>query len=426
MIGKLLRGLLVRGSEMMLALGLVAVFALIFLATLGIVFPKGTGLVKIYGDILNQGGRAQRAAAGSALPGEETKRVVAVIAAVLRTVKDRPADAVAWTPSRVGTTIENGHAVQTLEGSSANLIVGDKSELTMGENSLVVFREAESGLESRAKRAALVLLGGQLLGIVGAAGTGTAPVDIVAGGATTQIRPRGSAPANFAVSVGADKTSTFSLYSGEAQLSASGRTLSLAPNQSVTVSPSGVASPPVRIPDPPRPVAPPDGWNKTFSAAAPQVEFRWDDAPGAERYRLVIAKDAAFTEVEHDQELTATRFVHGNLHPGTHHWRVTSLAGRVESKPGTDRTLTLDQDLVPPALHVEIPSEVVGTDRLVIHGTTEPGSQITIGGDKVATSQDGAFEYALVLKPGLNMVVIEATDAAGNDAFVSKYVNARF
>jgi hypothetical protein len=326
----------------------------------------------------------------------------------------------------VGTTIENGHAVQTLEGSSALLIVGGKSTLRMGENSLVVFRDAETGLQARVKRAALVLLGGQLLGVVGAAGDATQPVDIVAGGATTQVRSQGHSPATFAVSVGADKTSTFSLYSGEAQLSSNGRTLNLQPNQAVTVSPSGVASAPTKIPDAPRPVAPADGWSDTFSTVTPQVEFQWDAVPGAERYRLVIAKDEALTEVEHEQELTQTRFVHGNLHPGTHYWRVTAITGRVESKPGALRSVSLVQDLVPPVLHVEIPAEVDGTDRLVIHGTTDPGSSITIGSEKVPIANDGSFQYAFALKPGLNMIVIEATDAAGNDSFYSKYVNARF
>jgi hypothetical protein len=306
------------------------------------------------------------------------------------------------------------------------LIIGGKSELKLGENSLVVFRQDESTLASKAKRASLVLLGGQLLGIVPVAESGSAPVDIVAGGATTAVRPQGRAGASFAVSVNADKSSTFTLFSGEAQVSSGGGTVVLHPNQAVTVSPSGVASPPAKIPDPPRPIAPADGWTDTFSKVAPQVEFQWDPVPGAERYRLVIAKDAAFSEVEHDKELTATRFVHGNLHPGAHHWRVSALAGRVESKPGTERSLQLVQDLVPPVLSVEIPAEVDGTSRLVIHGTTEPGSQITIGDETVATSQAGAFEYALVLKPGLNMVVIEATDAAGNGSFFSKYVNARF
>src|SRR5262249_53884501 len=145
MVRRWLKAVLVGGSEMMLALGLVAVFALIFLATLGIVFPKGTGLVKLYGDILNTSESTGRSAAGTESPVGAATRSVAVLAEVVRNVKDRAADAVAWTPSRVGTTIENGHAVQTLEGSAAALIVGGKSRLQLGENSLVVFREAESG-----------------------------------------------------------------------------------------------------------------------------------------------------------------------------------------------------------------------------------------------------------------------------------------
>jgi len=44
----------------------------------------------------------------------------------------------------------------------------------------------------------------------------------------------------------------------------------------------------------------------------------------------------------------------------------------------------------------------------------------------VATRDQGEFELSLTLKPGTNLFVVEAVDRAGNIAYRSLYITAKF
>ncbi len=62
------------------------------------------------------------------------------------------------------------------------------------------------------------------------------------------------------------------------------------------------------------------------------------------------------------------------------------------------------------------------TTRPVSH----PGSELYIENESIPLDPSGAFEYVLKLERGLNMVVVEAVDAAGNSTYRSQYVRARY
>jgi hypothetical protein len=162
-----------------------------------------------------------------------------------------------------------------------------------------------------------------------------------------------------------------------------------------------------------------------FGPIAPRIDFEWARQEGAEAYHLVLARDAGLDDVVYDGRLSGTGFAHGHLDAGTYYWGVKSVAGRAESRIGTVRSFRLVRDLDPPALAVDLP-EVTATERLVIRGSAEPGSELFIENESVPLAATGEFEYALQLNPGLNMIVIEAVDTAGNSAYRSQYVTARF
>ena len=57
---------------------------------------------------------------------------------------------------------------------------------------------------------------------------------------------------------------------------------------------------------------------------------------------------------------------------------------------------------------------------------TESDASLYIADQRVPISESGEFEYGVTLAPGLNVVVIESYDAAGNVAYQSGLVNAKF
>lgn len=78
-------------------------------------------------------------------------------------------------------------------------------------------------------------------------------------------------------------------------------------------------------------------------------------------------------------------------------------------------------DTTPPALTVTSPEDGahVGTPLLEFRGTTEPGATVLASGKFAATVEsDGSWTVTLVLAPGANGVVFDATDDAGNTSRV--------
>jgi len=60
-----------------------------------------------------------------------------------------------------------------------------------------------------------------------------------------------------------------------------------------------------------------------------------------------------------------------------------------------------------------------------VKGTTEPGASLLVAGKTVETDGKGRFESIVPLKRGINMVVVESSDAAGNTAYRSLRVDGK-
>ena len=77
-------------------------------------------------------------------------------------------------------------------------------------------------------------------------------------------------------------------------------------------------------------------------------------------------------------------------------------------------------------MNVVYPAAAVEGDQCTITGSTEPGVRVLVGGERVDTNEVGHFEHTISLDRGLNVVVVEAIDSAGNTAYSSKVVDANF
>jgi mannose-6-phosphate isomerase-like protein (cupin superfamily) len=429
MLKNVLKSLL-RGSwESLLAVVLVAAFALAFMALFTVMFPAGSGLVNVYGEMFgNDGARGttRSAAVGSAGGADVSDDVVGTLTSISRSVKQRGAAAIEWTPASAGMPIRDRQAIQTLARSGAVVTLGRHDEMILGANTLAVFTRAEHDNGAGTRRASLMLVGGEVRGRLGPAEGGARELSVMTAASSTTVRPVAASSAQFSVVVAPDKSSTFTLFSGQAQVDVAGKTLNLKANQAVTVDPSGDAGPVELLPATPEATAPADRMVATFGRIGPRVEFRWTELGGVDGYRLVVARDREFDAVVLDKVVTAPRFVHGGLEAGRYFWKVSGLRGKAAGQATPVRELELARDTEPPAIVVDLPAEVNDPAGFVVRGRTESGSQVFIDKQPVAVSQDGAFERPVVLRRGVNMIVIEAVDAAGNSAYEAKYVNGKF
>jgi len=417
---KVLRTMLVSSSEMLLAVAVVLVLGLVFMGILIVSFPEGSGLIQVYDSVVDKrSGTAQ-------LDMTEAPVFVARLTHVERQVRDRPASAIAWRSAHEGTDLENRHTVQTRARSRASISILGESSLELGEESLIVIKRPERRRGTRERRAELVILGGSVRGTLGGAVDVSTPVDLVTPGGEAQIVPGSGDETEFSVTVGDDNSSTFSLFSGVAQIRTGDGMTELRANEAVTLSRDGTVATRVALPDPPVLLEPSDGLVLSHGSVAPEVEFAWDGpAPGYE-FMFVLARDPDFRQIVHSEQLAGTRFTHGNLTHGRYYWQVRTLEGLVESRPSRTRELTIVTDVAPPRLEVQLPDRVDGTDRVTLRGVTEPGAELWIAGERIEAAGDGEFEHDLTLRPGMNMIVIEAVDASGNSSYHSQYVNAIF
>jgi hypothetical protein len=423
MIRRLLRAVLSRGIETTLAVVVVLVFFLAFMAILLLSFPRGVGV----GTLLRESGGGGPSGASSAVRpqgGADWKAMVALLAKVDRTVKSKRSDSIVWTEAPAGLELKDQDAVQTSARSHATIAFEQHDRLEMDENSLVVIRRLEREEATGKKRASVVLISGEVRGTAGADGAGSTVMEIVAGRGTVVLGAPGSGSTNFRVTTGADSTSVVEILSGAAEVVSEGRHASVGANQAMTVTPEGKLLGPVKLPSAPFLEEPKDGGVLPARVLPVSVALSWQ-AGHADRWRVVVARDAAFQDVVLDRRTEAPALRGAYLEAGRYHWKACATVGAVDGLFGGVRTFDVVQDAEPPELTVGFPEGPVSSGPLVLRGATEPGARVFIGKMLVPSDASGTFEWSVDLAYGINVVVVEAVDVAGNIAYRSRRIAAR-
>lgn len=423
------RRAVMRCTEALLALLIVLVFFLGFMAIISFSFPQGEGLrnLVLRGNWKPEPRTAARLEFELGEEPSEPLRFVARLDQTHRTVKNKRSDGIAWNEARSGLLLGNRDSVQTYSRSRALISFGGDSSVDLDENSLIVIRRLEQDRATRRKRAVLIVFDGALDGRSAATSSEGVPMEIVTAGGSSLNVENDMAASDFRVSVNPDRTSTFTVFSGEAEVVSGGRSVRLAPNHSVTVAGNEPPGTPRALPRPPRPGSPAGDARFVFRSMPPRVRFAWNgEGTDASGYRLAISRDAEFEEILYEARLERPEFVHGNLGPGRYYWRVASVAGWAEGTFGEARTLEMIRDAVPPSLAVTFPGPVVRGDSALLQGSAEPGSKVFVADQYVSVEPSGSFGYRMALKRGVNVVVVEAVDPAGNIAYESERIHAKY
>lgn len=408
------------GSEILLALAVVLLLSSLLLGSLQLLFPEGTGLVDLYGGFVERRDSARRPEFSK---GAEQQTVVARLSQVQRQVKDRPEDAVIWSNASAGMPVQHRHAIQTLGRSTATISIEHHDDIELAANSLVVFRQPEPGAGQRKRRASVTVMGGRIRGSIAPERGATQSVDIMTANAAARFTSDGDRPADYSVTVGPDNSSVVALYAGSGEVEVGEQKARLEPNEALTVFPDMTIGPTRPLPVTPALLAPADDAVTEFAENVPDITFEWEPVAAAENYRLEIALDPGFEQVTYEAVHAEPAFTHASLVPGEYYWRVTALAGALESRPTAARQLSLVKDGEAPRLAVELLPDPSDDTRVVLRGTTEPGARVFVGDEDVNVTATGEFSFVAVLRPGVNLITVEAVDAVGNSAYFSEYVN---
>ncbi len=421
-----LKDALLRSREAILSLVLVLVCFSGFFGILSLSFPEGTSLQDlILRPTLRDSLNAEVDIDWDGEEDQEEAGPLAWLAETERTVKDKRSNAITWSTARRGTALKNRHSVQTYARSRAQIKFDNGDDMTLGENSLIVIRNLERHSARRSAAASMILMDGELSGLSGILGEVPLETEIMTGGGVSMVIPKDQRDARYNVKVNPDETSTFSVYKGKIKVRSAGESVTVKANQTVTVTPSLPPGMPRPLPSAPALMTPADGTAYTSRNAPPRVGFEWHDET-VDNYRLVISRDSTFDEVVYDEKVADPQVVHGNLPPGRYYWRVSGLSGWAEGLGSAPRRLDVIRDDAPPRLAVRFPGDVVRGDAIEVRGQTEPNALVFIGDETVSADPKGEFEHLITLQRGLNVLVVEAVDAAGNIAYQSKLVSARY
>ena len=119
-------------------------------------------------------------------------------------------------------------------------------------------------------------------------------------------------------------------------------------------------------------------------------------------------------------------FILGNLQAGTYYWRVSTRRGDLEGPSSPTWQVRIARDLREPDLRVEFPDRVVSAREIVVTGVAEPGARVFINNEEIQPEASGGFSHPMTLQRGVNIVVVEAIDPAGNVAYRSETIDARY
>jgi len=419
-----MKALLGRSLEGAAFVLLVLIFFSVFLSIMNLLFPTGTGLKEIMSRDQDRVAANGPGGAAGAAPGKAT----ALLTNLQNTVKSKRENAIAWSAAHKGMPLYDQDAVQTLERSSAMLTFDENSSLELGANTLMIIKSIERNEQARTKRSLLLMVDGDLHGRIAGTGQEALQLEIATPNATARI-DTGRLPSNkgdFKVSINPDKSSTITVFQGAAQVTVGGKEVLVGSNKSLTVDADNTLVGPKDLPKTVELVAPDPSRRFLYRDLSPRIKFRWKAAPDATKYHFVIARDPQFQDILIDERLTHTEFTHGKLPHSIYYWRVSALDHWQEGLFSDTWQFNTVQKRSAPELVVNFPPKRVKEKRCSITGSVEPGARVFIMGRRVAIDEEGNFKHPIELARRINVLVVEAIDAAGNVSYRSQLVHGAF
>lgn len=445
-VARVLGGVFSYFLEGLLVLGIVTVFYSAFLVVLFSLFPsQGEGanwirqaVMELPGSFSGDGRIQMVSARGSGGPddlnpdsnlgrGEPT---AAFLTFKKNDVRTRRADQIYWGGADLNMALRDQDAIQTLKQSRAVITFNPENYLDLEENSMVVIKRIENDPLLKERRSFLVVVEGTLRGRIETSESQEAKVQVATPAGLAQISSKKSknGMAEFALKVNPDKTTQLTVFQGEATITSMGKTVVVNQNEMTRVVPEMPPSEPAAIPDSIALRKPSPDSVYYYREFPKQIDFEWDKGSAGERYHFQISRDPLFRDRLVDEVTDQPAFTFGNLRDGRFYWRVSLLTAKgLEGTPSEVRAIRSVQDTTPPELTVASPegNRVVAAPRVLVSGRSEKGSRVFINGDPVSSLPDGGFSVPTRLKEGVNIIVVEAVDQAGNSSYQTRTIHRK-
>jgi hypothetical protein len=340
-------------------------------------------------------------------------------------VRVKRAGQFAWEPATRGMVVRAGDQVKTSSSSTAQLHYFDGTITTVQKGSLLEIRQLSEDPGTKVRKVAEKLSWGEILASTQKRNVEGSFHEIT----TEKVAARSEEGGEFRVRYDQEEgTAAFDVFQGRVLVTGPSSTESLGAGERVRAAADGALAGKELLPGVPRLVAPTD--QRVFvydNPASETTTLSWEKVPGTGKYHLQISDRLLFSNPLYDDFRADTSVVIDAIPAGTYFWKVSAVSpaevegpySEVRSFRVTSQRIRDAGDQTPPKLEIQEPVQT--GPMLIINGKTEPGALLWIDGEKVDVYDDGSF-YAVVRlrKEGVNEVVFEAQDAAGNKARVTK------
>lgn len=266
------------------------------------------------------------------------------IAKIHRTVQMRAGSELAWSGAEVGRAVHTEDAIQTLAEASVVVKVKNRGDISIGENSLVVFEANANDAFMAARTAVASVAHGVLTGRL-KAGADNDVLGIRLPNAT--VRLQGASPgqaADFNLQVNSDKSASIVILRGKAQVRARNGVTKLGSGEGIQISADGGGAERQSIPAVPVLLEPVADQIIIYHKKPPKVLFRWQGGTPVDDYHFVMAKDRDLRDTLADERLS-DGYTRADLRTGDYYWTVTARRGWLESAPTSVAVVHVERDI---------------------------------------------------------------------------------
>jgi hypothetical protein len=336
-------------------------------------------------------------------PSPDARPALARVGALKGGVRVRIFGTLEWVSATQEMTLARGDFVWTDQGAGAEIVYMDGMDFNVGSDTLFLIEDTPS------LRAGSMRFDGQRKARDKASSI-SAPNLVWSDSVDTPEPPAGG----MTIDRGGDGSVDQIRGRGRVDTSA-GERIDLGANERVRVDKSGKASAKLVLPPPPVLLAPPLG--ATLAYADPHqalTVLKWRPVPGAIAYHMMVDDDAWFTEPLLDRAgIVGTSLELPGLGVGKYYWRVSAVDARKTEGTFSDfARFTVTAVATGPKLVIE--SIEVRKNVAQIRGHTEPGTSITVNGQRVDVREDGSFsEFVTLAALGRQRLIIRAEGARG-------------
>jgi lipid-binding SYLF domain-containing protein len=267
------------------------------------------------------------------------------IAKIHRTVQMRAGSELAWSGAKLGRAVHQEDAIQTLAEASVVVEVKNRGDISIGENSLVVFEANANDAFMAAGTAVASVTRGELTGRL-KAGADNDVLGIRLPNATVRLQGVSPGqPADFNLQVNRDKSASIVILRGKAQVRAHNGVTKLGSGEGLQISADGGRAERQSIPAVPVLVEPVANQVIVYHKEPPKVLFRWQSGTPVDDYHFVLAKDRELRDTIADEHLSDGSYIRADLRSGDYYWKVTARRGWLESAPTSVAVVHVERDI---------------------------------------------------------------------------------